>query len=79
MKIEITEEDILNLRTAKEKLLKTAEPFYDLEILTIKGIIEKFEQGSKTNTNVYVPWNCIHCTKPNNVHPTECVWCGEKR
>ncbi|MCP4650416.1 MAG: hypothetical protein GY853_10105 [PVC group bacterium] len=44
MEIEITKEDILNLKNAEKKLLKNAEPYYDLEVFTIRHIIKAFEQ-----------------------------------
>jgi len=44
MKIEINEEDIFNLRIAEKKLIATSEPYVDLEVFTIRRIIEDFEK-----------------------------------
>ncbi len=41
--INIYEEDIQELKSAIEKLLPISEMGVDLEILTLKGIIERYE------------------------------------
>ncbi|KKM83859.1 hypothetical protein LCGC14_1305120 [marine sediment metagenome] len=41
----IDDEDILNLKSAIDKLLPTAEPYVDLEIFTLKSIIDKYEES----------------------------------
>ena len=41
----VSEEDILNLKNAERRLIKTATPEYDaLEVFTIRAIIEKYEK-----------------------------------
>ena len=44
--IEIDDEDILNLKSAIEKLLSISEPYNDLEILTLKSIIDCWEKNN---------------------------------
>jgi len=41
--IPICDEDIMNLKSAIKKLLPISEPFQDLEIFTLQGIIEAWE------------------------------------
>ena len=40
--IEICDEDIMNLESARKKLLQISEPYVDLEIFTINNIIEQY-------------------------------------
>ncbi len=47
----IDDEDILNLKSAREKLLPISEPYVDLEILTINGIIEKYNNSNKVESD----------------------------
>jgi cobalamin biosynthesis Co2+ chelatase CbiK len=48
MKIEIYEEDILNLKNAINRLIKTKTPDYEpIEIFTITEIINQFRAGNK--------------------------------
>ena len=51
MKIEISEEDILNLEHCYEKITKNlmAEPGIDLWPFTIKGIIERYYLAKQFN------------------------------
>lgn len=42
--ITIDDEDILNLTSAIDKLMPTAEAQVDLEIFTLKSIIKKYEE-----------------------------------
>jgi len=42
----ISEEDIVNLKCAKKRIMDTLTPDYDaLEIFTIQNIIDKYENG----------------------------------
>ncbi len=47
LRVYLTEEDVLNLRIARDKLFPISDPGTDLEILTIDNIIEQFEQSKK--------------------------------
>ena len=41
--IDISQEDVFNLKLAIDKLLPISEPHVDLEIFTLKSIIERYE------------------------------------
>lgn len=43
--IEICDEDVMNLESARKKLLQISEPYVDLEILTINNIIEQYNNN----------------------------------
>ena len=45
MKIDISEEDVLNLRSAVKRLIPISEPYVDLEVLSIQSIIDKYENA----------------------------------
>ena len=47
MLIEINEEDIFNLKISLKRLIKISEPYVDLDPITIKSIIDRYEKGKK--------------------------------
>jgi hypothetical protein len=53
IKIEINDEDIFNLKIARDKLINISEPGIDLEVFTIIGIIKEYEEQLKNDKN----WN----------------------
>lgn len=43
----IDDEDVLNLKSAIDKLMPTADPYTDLEIFTLRDIIERYEKKGR--------------------------------
>jgi hypothetical protein len=90
MKINISSEDICNLKDCYKKTTPIAEPYIDLWPLTLNSIIKRYEESVKNNSDqpgptLPIPEPCPTCDRPadkisydytKKTAEYECIECG---